>query len=117
MLSDIEDIFNSNYSYITLRVNGTVRKYIFSSFEFCRITYYEDFQAFYPDEIYINGEKRTDKLSRVQLNQTDNIVILEWKTNNINSTQCLFYECHDITEIDLSNFDCSKVAKMDNMFF
>ena len=46
MLSDIEDIFNSNYSYITLKVKGTERKFIFSSFEFCRKTYYEDFQVF-----------------------------------------------------------------------
>ena len=117
MLSDIEDIFNSNYSYITLKVEGTGRKFIFSSFEFCRITYYEDFQVFYPDEVYLNGEKRSDKSCRVELNQTDNIVVLVWKTNNINSTQCLFYECRDITEIDLSNFDSSNVAKMDNMFY
>ena len=61
MLSDIEDIFNSNYSYITLKVKGTGRKFIYSSFEFCRITYYEDFQVFYPDEVYLNGEKRSDK--------------------------------------------------------
>jgi len=117
ILSDIEDIFNSNYSYITLKVKGTGRKFIYSSFEFCRITYYEDFQVFYPDEVYLNGEKRSDKSCRVELNQTDNIVVLVWKTNNINSTQCLFYECRDITEIDFSNFDSSKVAKIDNMFY
>ena len=117
IFSDMEDTINSNYSYITLKVKGTGRKFIYGSFEFCRITYYEHFQAFFPDEVYLNGEKVPDKSCRVQLNQTDNIVKLVWKTNNINSTQCLFYNCPDITEIDLSNFDSSKVAKMDNMFF
>ena len=51
-----------------------------------------------------------------KFNETDNIVKLIWN-NSINNCGYMFYELSCITEIDLSNFDTSKVINMQSMFY
>ena len=98
--------FESNFSKITLKINGLGNKKVFSVY----------FQSiYYPNTIYINGEKQLTINFSYYFNQTDNIVELIWN-NSINSCYYMFYQCSDIVEIDLSNFNTSKVTNMDSMF-
>ena len=97
---------DSNFSNITLKINGIGDKYILG----------DNFQIKnYPDIIYINGENKSTITNYYYFNQTDNLVQLIWY-NNIDNCSSMFYECSDITEINLSNFDTSNAKYMDNMF-
>ena len=69
----------------------------------------------YPNEIYINGEKKVPVTHSYDFNQTNNTVKLFWD-HTIAKTTYLFYGCSDITEIDLSHFDSSEVTDMGWMF-
>ena len=66
--------------------------------------------------IYINGIKQPTINYSYYLNETDNFIDLIWN-NSINNCRCMFYECQDITEIDLSNFNTSLVTDMECMFY
>ena len=97
---------------ITLKIRGTGDKYIFSP-------YIEGLYSFpkvyYPNIIYINGENQSTINNHYNFNQTDNLVQLIWY-NNIDNCKYMFWGCKDITEIDLFNFNASKVTNMWSMF-
>ena len=95
-------------SKITLKIEGNGTKNVFSSSEYYKAIYY-------PDEVYINGNKENMVNPRYYLNQSNNIVELIWN-RNINNCGDMFYYCYDITEIDLSNFNSSQVTYMSSMF-
>ena len=67
----------------------------------------------YPDDIKINGE--IVKNETYIFNKENNIVELKWN-NGINNCGCMFDGNTYITEINLSNFDTSKVTNMNMMF-
>ena len=96
-------------SKITLKIEGIGTKNVFSSNVDYNITYY-------PDEVYINGNKENMVNPRYYLNQSNNIVELIWN-KTINNCSHMFYDCLDITEIDLSNFNSSQVTYMNRMFY
>ena len=118
LLNLLKNIFvNNKFSYIgynsytiTLKIKGIGTKKIF----------YSDTDYFssnsYPNEVYINGNKQNDVTHSYNLNQTDNFIELVWY-NLISSCYRMFYECSNITEIDLSNFNTSKVNEMRSMFY
>ena len=99
----------SHDSFIILKVNkiGTVNFY--SCNELC---FGEP-----PDleEVYINNNKLDQIVTSYDFDEVDGTVKLLWK-NNIESTQCMFSGCSDITEINLSDFDASQVTDMCCMF-
>ena len=99
----------NKFSNITLKINGTGTQYknILSN-------YFNN--SYYPNIIYINGIKQPTITYRFKLNETDNFVKLIWN-NTINNCYEMFCKCKDITEIDLSNFDTSKVTDMGSMFY
>ena len=68
-----------------------------------------------PNEIYINGIKEDEIKNQYLFNETSNTVILIW---NYPITDChgMFYECKEITEIDLSHFDTSHVTNIMGIF-
>ena len=88
-------IFNSKYSYITLKVAALKDIKIFSSYT-------------YPDEIYINGIKQNVINYSYYFNLSDNLVELIWN-NTIKSLQIMFCGCTDITEIDFEEFDTPQI--------
>ena len=93
------DIIQLKFSNITLKINGIgSSKKVFNSNtgEFNTI--------YYPNIIYINGEKKDTINYQYNFNQTDNIVELIWN-NTINYTRLMFQGCSDITAIDLFHFD------------
>ena len=69
-----------------------------------------------PDEIFINDVKKNSVQKIYDLSEMKNNIKLVWK-NNIDSTSCMFLNCNDINEIDLSNFDSSQVTNTHAMFF
>ena len=74
----------------------------------------------YPNTVYLNDEKKDLQdnkciyISRKDITETYK-VILEWN-QLIESTDYLFYNLNNIIEIDLSEFDASKVTSMTYMF-
>ena len=67
-------------------------------------------------EIKINGKTEATKKKMYYFNELDNSVDLIWN-DNIDNCDNMFYECENITEIDLSGFITTKVASMGRMFF
>ena len=102
-------IVKNNFSSITLKIKGTGNNKIFCSFS-------DKFnKSDYPNEIYIDGNRQNYINYSYYFNNSDNHVQLIWN-NTINNCNNMFYECSNITEIDLSNFDISQVTSMDGMF-
>ena len=68
-----------------------------------------------PKLIYINGIQ-INNINRIQdLSEPENNVTIIWNVE-MESTGQMFSFCYDIIEIDLSNFDSSKIKSMNNMF-
>ena len=98
---------NNNTSNITLVVKGPGLKRILSSL----------FNSnYYPNVVIINGIENTTRDYKYYLPQENNIVKLIWYYNNVDKCVDMFRDCHDITEIDLSNFNTSDVTYMNGMF-
>ena len=94
-------------SFITLKTKGSGCINIFDTYFSPR-----------PFNIYMNGNKTEKIKNSYYLNDFgDNINIFKliWNTS-IQSTYNMFYYCTNIIEIDLSNFDTSRVTNMDSMF-
>jgi len=69
----------------------------------------------FPNEVYINDVKQNQIQSYYYFNDTKNIIKLLWK-DSIEFAACMFLYCSNITEINLSNFDTSKITNMVYMF-
>ena len=70
---------------------------------------------YYPNIVYINGNQNFTISNRYYFNQLNNTVELIWN-KSLDSCLHMFYQCSNITEIDLSKFDTSKVENMYQMF-
>ena len=70
-----------------------------------------------PDRIIINDieQENVDYKYNFDSSQTINIVKIIWN-NDLTTCHCLFFECSSIVEVDLSNFNSSKVTSMNSMF-
>ena len=70
---------------------------------------------FKPDEIFLNGEKKSLSSTQFSLKKGENVIILKWKQLG-NSCDRMFNSCSKIKEIDLSEFNTSQVTSMSHMF-
>ena len=68
-----------------------------------------------PDIIYINGIRNFTISNRYYFNQINNTANLIWN-DPIDNCVTMFRGCSDIIEMDLSNFDTSRVFIMNTMF-
>jgi len=94
-------------SFISLKIKGPGFRNVFSS----------NVRA-PPTEIDINGYfMRYNGSYRLYLNQSDNEIKLYFSGYDITTCNYLFMGCSSIYEMDLSNFDASKVAAMTLMFY
>ena len=66
-------------------------------------------------EVYINGISQTIKDHNYIFNETNNLIELIFGDYFTNCAK-MFTSCSNITEIDLSNFDSSRVTNMSSMF-
>ena len=103
-------------SEITITIIGSGDQYILNnkSVEINKISY--NFNHI-PDEILINGERQNySGIVVYNLEREENIITMKF---NESLTECnlMFYNLTNITEIDLSNFDTSKVTEMVGMFY
>ena len=99
----ILDLFQFQYSKITLRIEGIGENNIFGN------EMDHEFRKFnFPKEVYINGNKQDKKEHKYHFNLTNNFVELIWD-KKINSCENMFRKCSKIIEINLSNFDTSQV--------
>ena len=73
-----------------------------------------------PDEVIINGIPQENINYTYYFNETENIVKIKYYSqedvNNVAINKCFFYQCTEITEIDLSEFDTSQFTTMYAMF-
>ena len=67
-----------------------------------------------PSKVYINNELTICNRTCNLLNETNNVTIVF--DEEINSTENMFYNLVNISEIDLTNFDASKTTTMKYMF-
>ena len=82
-------------------------------------------RGFNSNESNINGIEKDDKKNNnfssyskyrsKEMKSFNNNITLIWN-NSIDKSLCMFDECSDITEINLSNFDSSKITCMNAMF-
>ena len=96
---------NSKFSYIIMTTNRTGKVQIISN-------------GFYPlpDEISINNNSYIQIKNEYYLNDTNNIINLTWY-NELETNSNMFKGCYNITSIDFSHFNTSKVKHMDYMFY
>ena len=97
-------------SKITLKIKGISYSNIFGNdtgANFKSINYLR--------EVYINGNIQEKIEYKYNFNQTENVVELIWN-EGINDCSNMFSKCYNITEINLSHFDTSRVTTMKNMF-
>ena len=95
-------LFISNISKINLKIKGT---------GYIKIYNYNK-----PDEVYINGNKQYVIQSSYYFSQFNNSIELIWNNELINCYR-MFYGCSNIYEMDLSNFNTSKVKSMEHMLY
>ena len=96
-----------NFSKITLKTNAIGNIKILSD---------EFFENYKPCSVYINDSPH-DINNEYYFNYSQSIVIIISWNINIISTKDMFWDCNNIIEIDLSNFDSSQVTEMEGMFF
>ena len=100
----------SHFSTIVLKINGTGPKNI--------LGHNPDFyfkEDYYPEEVFINGNKQKELNYYYIFNDSYNSVELRWSTS-INNCEYMFISCSNISEIDMSYFDTSQVTAMSSMF-
>ena len=69
-----------------------------------------------PSEVLVNGIIKENCFKTCDLNRDENIIILRFE-EEIETCEYMFQELNNIREIDLSNFDASKVTNMHCMFY
>ena len=100
------------HSYeIKLKLNGTGVKNILSS------SSYHNYPC--PSYIYLKNELVSQEITNchyINITESNSEIILGWNDTIINTTRGMFYNCREITEIDMTNFDTSLVTDMSDMF-
>ena len=97
------------YSHLTLKINQIGENRILGDFSKCSDG------AQFPDIIQINNVNQSQIREVYDLNESENIIRLIWYKDP-KSTACLFRNCSNITEIDLSNFNSSNITYFQLMF-
>ena len=110
---------NFAYSYaseINITINGTGKQLILSNYSGDGIFSTRGFNLL-PNETLVNGvpQSSNDKYVDNLVNQT-NIITLRWYYQ-VTTCSRMFYDLNNITIIDLSNFDTSKVKSFLYMFY
>ena len=113
----IDNIFNKIklYSYIiTLKVKSTGVNNILSS----TITNENTHIYPCPSNIYLNNElfQNYTDCHFIDIKESDTEIKLEWDNIVNNSLSGIFYNCINIIEVDMTNFDTSLITDMTEMF-
>ena len=98
-------------SNITIKINQTgVQSILFNDFTRNKS------EGKYPTRVYLNGTIIPNVIYNISISSKgENIIILEWN-ETLDSINDMFNGCVNIIEVDLSQFDSSKVTRMSGMF-
>ena len=99
-------------SYITLKLNTTGNVYIYYSKNNADCGNNEPSNAY---SLSINDTIQPYFSTIINNNNTENTIKIEF-SDKTSSTVCMFANCRNIREIDLSHFNSSQTTKMTNMF-
>ena len=100
--------FLLKYSEVTLKINGKGKTKILSD---------SFFQSYNQCEIHINNDIQNIPTNEYDFsNIENNIIKIIWNID-ITSTESMFLNCSQISEIDLSYFNSTKVTSMQSMFY
>ena len=108
----------SKFSKITLKVKGNGEKKLLG----CKVPrsgrrFLSDEMLYnYPDEVKINGIVSSSYNLYYSCSKDNNIVEMIWNYT-ISNCDFMFYNCPDITEIDLSGLNTTDVESMRKMFY
>ena len=102
---------NPEYSYIFLKIKGAGNIKVLHS----GTCTHEQPHPRLPNEIYINEEKKNNIAYSYFFNNTLNNVTLIWY-KPLNATGCMFGNCNNIVEIDLSYFKTSEIKILSGIF-
>ena len=102
---------NPEYSYIFLKIKGAGNIKVLHS----GTCTHEQPHPRLPNEIYINEEKKNNTEYSYFFNNTLNNVTLIWY-KPLNATGCMFGNCNNIVEIDLSYFKTSEIKILSGIF-
>ena len=112
LISNFYSINSQNiilYSYeIKLKVKDTGRKNILSA----------SYECTNNPNVYLDNElvENLPDFHYINIVELYSEIKIEWNNCVITSTKNMFYNCPDIIEIDMTNFDTSSVTDMSNMF-
>ena len=71
----------------------------------------------YPSKVQLNGIVIPLAIYKISIeSEGENFVKLEWN-ETLDSINDMFRDCVNITEVDLSQFDSSRVTRMSGMFY
>ena len=99
--------FKESYIELTINKTGTIYLY-YKSEQFYNFTP--------PDIIEINGDNYRNLNNSYNFESINNRVKLIWENTFFTNVSYVFYNCIDITEIDLSHFDFSNIIDMSHCF-
>ena len=85
-------------SKITIKINSINNQKIF----------YSSFKK-YPSKVLVNNQLKSISSNTLNLIDSPNIIELIWD-NDLTTCEKLFYECHGIVEVDLSQFNGASVT-------
>ena len=68
-----------------------------------------------PSKIWINDKNKSEILNEYCLDESNTIIKMYFDDDPITASN-MFRDCSNLTEIDLSNFDTSKITNMNSMF-
>ena len=71
----------------------------------------------YIDAMFIDGEQTTISSAKTFSSVGEHTVQMIIDTSNITTMNSMFYNCYNLTSLDLSSFDTSKVTSMYEMFY
>ena len=94
-----------NQNVITLKLNGSgEQSFLYSSFNDL------------PSYVYVDGIAITPATSYTFNSEGEHTVVMVWDSPVTNMSK-MFYNCSNLTSLDLSNFDTSRVTRMSGMFY
>ena len=103
----------NNISEVTLTIKGKGNQYILSSQKSYETTEFTEL----PDEVIINDIVQNETNTKeYYLSEEINYVIMRWINTQVTSCDGMFNKMKNITSVDFSKFDSSKVIKASYMF-
>ena len=107
---EINEDYLYGKSYIKLKIKNKGKNRVFYARD-------KEFPSSFipPNEVIINNCRQTDVQYEYEFQNENNIIILIWY-EPLDCLHTAFYQCSNITEVDLSHFDSSSLSNIGGLF-